>query len=165
MIAASFGGDKACDFVLDGRAFSFSLQSATERIAAWDIYSEGETGYIKTDTLAWNTTHIHSSGGDEYGRQIYFFKYSFEIPEGAKILSLPDDENIIILAASVTENEAFAKTACHLFDRLSPRECTFILTEQEQRKSEVNNFRRNLYRMKFILNYAKRRLRKEISQL
>ncbi len=71
MIAASFGGDKACDFVLDGRAFSFSLQSATERIAAWDIYSEGETGYIKTDTLAWNTTHIHSSGGDEYGGRLF----------------------------------------------------------------------------------------------
>lgn len=165
IIAASFEGDRDCEFLLDGKTLTVPVQCATQRIAAWDIYSESETAYVKTHTLAWNTTHLHNNNGDEFGRQLYFFKYSFELPSGTKTLELPNDRSIILLAASATKNEFYAKTASPLFDTPERRECTFRLTKQEQNAAKVKKFKRSLYRLKFIINYAKRRLKKEMSQL
>ncbi len=164
--AASFDGDRVCDFKIDNNIQPLKVQSATERIAAWDLYSQGETGYVKTDTLLWNTTHIHNADGDEYGRQIYFFKYSFSLPEDAESLTLPDDENIVVLAAAAVKNEPYAHTAAELYDRLEPRACTFKapVREYDDKKGNIR-FVKSLFRSKFILGYAKRRLHKELSQL
>ncbi|HZJ77790.1 MAG TPA: glycoside hydrolase family 38 C-terminal domain-containing protein [Clostridia bacterium] len=165
IIAASFDEDKACEFKIGQTIQSVKIQSATQRIAAWDLYSLGETGYVKTDTLAWNTTHMHSEKGDDFGRQVYFYKYSFVVPKGQTSFEFPDDESIVVLSATGVKNEHFARTLSELYDTLEPRECTYKISQEEDFEARNIGHHNNRFKAKFIWEYVKRRLKKELSQL
>ncbi len=163
IIAASFDGDKQAVFGIGDKEVKTRIQSAEERIGAWDMYSLGETGYIKTDTLAWSATHQHSEKGDEYGRQLYFFKYSFDVPTGADMLTLPDDDKIVVLAVTATEGEMSAEFTDAPFDRLEKREFTYKLTP-ELAMIKTGKLLHKKYEMKFAWGFARRRIEMEIRQ-
>ncbi len=165
IIAAAFNGDRETVFGFDDTSLPVTIQSADERPGAWDLLNLNEAGYIKKDTLAWNTTHAHSSHGDEYGRQIYFFKYTFDIPAGVKEYVLPADEKIILLAATATQNEPQAVCATELYDSLEKREISFALTPAQSFAVKNNKRGHARSRRKFLLTYAKHRIRREIAQL
>lgn len=165
IVAAAFDGDRQTAFYFNDTPVPVTIQSADEAIGAWDLFNLNEAGYIKKDVLAWHSTHAHGKDGDVYGRQLYFFKYSFNIPEGAKELRLPDDENIVILAATSAKNEPEAICASELYDSLEKREISFSLTPEQDFAAKNNKRGHARSRRKFILTYAKHRVKREIAQL
>ncbi len=165
MIAAAFEGDREADFYFDDVLIKFIIQSADEPIGAWDLLNLSEAGYIKRDALAWNSTHAHGKNGDEFGKRLYFFKYSFDIPAGAKELILPDDEKIVILAATATRDEPRAHCATELYDSFQKRGIKFALTPEQDDAARNNKSGHARSRRKFLLTYAKHRIKREIAQM
>lgn len=165
IIAAAFDGDCQAEFVPGGTPVRVKIQSADERPGAWDLLNLGEAGYIKKDTLAWHSTHAHSKDGDVYGKQIYFFKYSFQIPADAREIVLPMDEKIVLLAATVTVDEPQAVCATELYDSLEKREIPFALTPEQDFAAKNNKRGHARSRRKFLLTYAKNRVKREIAQM
>ena len=121
---ASLSGDRRTALTIGKTGFLFTVHDLLEAVGKWDLYGMQETGQIKQTVLAWNATHLHRGDADSYGEQAYFFKYTFEIPEGAKSFTLPLDQNLLLLAASGTDLPA-CRTAAPLYDTLKKRELIF----------------------------------------
>ncbi len=126
IVAASVKDDKIAEFTVGKNKHELNILSAREAVGAWDLYSLGETGYIKREPIALHFTHLHEKSGDIYGAQCNFFKY-FIPTAGAKRLVLPDDEDILILAATAVESENEAKLGNEMYDVLEKREFGFTL--------------------------------------
>ncbi len=131
IIAASIYGDKVYDFKVDDKLVRIPVQSINERIGKWDLYDLAETANIKTDKLAWECTHTHSAGGDIAAQQLYFFMYEINT-DGADTLTLPDDNGLIILAASQSDDGSFVKLATPLYDRIKERTFDYKMSFKER---------------------------------
>jgi alpha-mannosidase len=76
-------------------------------------------GYIKPATLAWYASHHHTPDGlNEPYQYSYLFAYSMELPPHAMTLTLPNNENIRILAISVARESSEVEPAQPLYDTL-----------------------------------------------
>ena len=63
-----------------------------------------EPGYLKPAPVAWYASHRHSVGGaNEPYAFCYLFAYVFDVPAGAKTLTLPNNDKIRILAITAVE--------------------------------------------------------------
>jgi alpha-mannosidase len=106
--------------------------------ATWDITQSGSPdwsprypddyvglrqGYVKPATLAWYCSHHHTAAGlNEPYQYSYLFLYSMDLPANAKTVTLPDNENVRILAVSVAKEGPAVKPAQPLFDTLGRTE-------------------------------------------
>ena len=62
--------------------------------------------YLKQDNIAWIGTHRHNiTGINEAYTFCYLFKYSIDIPSGAKILVLPKNDKIRIMAITLSNDK------------------------------------------------------------
>lgn len=164
ILAASFFEDQKIALKMNDEVAFAKIQNAEEKIGQWDLYGLKKTGVIKTDILAWNCTHTHTYSGDVYGKQVYFFKYSFDVPENCAEVTLPDNKNVLILAMSTVSNEPVCETATPLFDRLKKREFDYWPSEKERKKSypamqKIKN------RVTILNNHTKNKIMKNIDQL
>ena len=76
-------------------------------------------GYIKRDQLAWYCSHHHTAAGlNEPYEYSYLFAYAFQLPKGAKELTLPNNVKIRVLAVSVARMDPAARPARPLYDTL-----------------------------------------------
>lgn len=164
ILAARAGSDSPTQIKLGDKTCVFTVLSETERPGAWDNYYMGHTGYIKPGTLGWCFTHSHGEKGDIIAKQRYFFKYSFDIENGMDSVILPEDESIIILAATATLNENKCETAFPMFDELEKREFDFQLSDEDERRAHNAKKEGIRGRCKFVRNYAVRRLKTELKQ-
>lgn len=160
IVAASVAGDRRADFIVGNKKISLSIADFQERIGKWDLYSEGETANIKKDVLAWNSTHAHGARGDVYAKQLYFFMYKLDL-DGAETAVLPDDPDVVILAASAADGLGKAVPAAEFYDSATSRRLDFSLTEKEKaeaarRKGCVGR------RAKFLAGFVKRYIVKEL---
>ena len=131
-IGASLYGDKVYNFKVDGKLYPLKVQSINERIGKWDLYDLAETANIKTDRLAWECTHTHSIKGDVAAQQLYFFMY--EVPVGETgVITLPEDNGLIILGATQTNESVTTTLESALYDRISERPFDFKMTAKEKR--------------------------------
>ena len=131
-VGASLYGDKKYNFKVDGKLYPVKVQSVNERIGKWDLYDLAETANIKTDKLAWECTHTHSANGDNVAAQLFFFMY--EVPVGETgVITLPDDNGLIILAATQTQEETTTNLQSALFDRVSDRVFDYKMSAKEKR--------------------------------
>ncbi|MCL2508312.1 MAG: hypothetical protein FWF05_03965 [Oscillospiraceae bacterium] len=164
--ASSFAGDKDAVFMTDKSSQVIRVSSATEAVGAWDLYSLSEAGYIKRGTLAWHSTHTHRGGKDELGRLLYMFKYELDV-SGCRELTLPDDPDIVIFAATAMFDEPRAQIAAPLYDVLEKggRELKNELTANGSAAVETAKWRKFRCRMKFLWGFASRRVARELSQL
>lgn len=160
LLAAACKGDTQTSLLLDGRQIPFTVQDMQEAIGTWDLYSEGETGYIKTDALGWNATHAHSAQGEQFAKHLYFFHYSFDLDD-AEACVLPDNADIILLGATLTRGEPCAQIAYPLFDRLEKRPCTFQITPEQEAYALERGKKERKGKAKFLKNYIVRRLAAE----
>lgn len=139
-LLAAASQDTVGQFLIDGRPHEVSVQEWTGFVGQcdnrkWDrefdtvdYHCEGrvvgiKTGFIKRDPIAWFCTHHHHPDkGNEAYKFSYLFKYAFDLPGGAKTLTLPDNPRIKILAvtASVNANDA-VRPARHLYDDFTNR--------------------------------------------
>jgi alpha-mannosidase len=82
-----------------------------------------EPGYVKPASLAWYASHRHTADGLNQPYQYsYLFAYSIPMPEGARTLTLPDNDKIRILAVSVAEEGPQLSQAQPLYDTLNRTE-------------------------------------------
>jgi alpha-mannosidase len=82
-----------------------------------------EPGFVKPAGLAWYASHHHTAEGLNQPYQYsYLFAYSIPMPQNARTLVLPDDNQIRILAVSVAEENPELNPAQPLYDTLDRTE-------------------------------------------
>jgi alpha-mannosidase len=82
-----------------------------------------EPGYVKPASLGWYASHHHTADGLNQPYQYsYLFAYSIQMPQGARTLTLPDNDKIRILAVSVAEENPEISQAQPLYDTLNRTE-------------------------------------------
>ncbi len=136
-LLAAADGDVQSTIQIDGKPSEWRVQNWTGFIGQWDCRQwPGNTsdpsyrwtdapvglvpGYVKQDDVAWFCSHRHTKGADDFYQYSYIFKYSLDLPPGAKSIKLPDDPRIKVFAASVAKfGPARAVPARPLFDTLA----------------------------------------------
>ena len=134
VLAASANGDQKAVFALGGKQTELNIQDWGGFIGQWDDrqwtpadishdhYGQmtGLTpGFIKRANLAWYCSHHHDAAGKNVPYAYsYLFGYGIDLPPDAKTITLPDNENIRILAISVAEESPVVKPAHPLYDVL-----------------------------------------------
>ncbi len=134
ILAASIKNDETVSFKIDEKNYPVDIQSMFENIGQWFKpqwistkineqkieYFNLENSYIKRDNIAWYATHLHNgySNTNMIYKFGYIFFYKIDLPQNAKILNLPNDENLIIFAISLGSNyNDWIKPAIDLYDR------------------------------------------------
>ena len=99
VLAASVNGDKTAVFHVDGKPVEIGVQDYKENVGSWTMMVNGAPCLIKRDEIAVNYTHTHDADGDRLYLFAYLFKYTIDVT-GAKTVTLPDDGDIIVMAAT-----------------------------------------------------------------
>ncbi len=135
IMAASLVGDGEFTFLVDGEKTIVPIQALDEKTGCWDLYDLKETAYIKRDKVAWECTHTHSAGGDNVANQIYFFRYDIPV-KGAKTVTLPTGNELIVLAATQVSDTAQAVLLSKLYDCIEKRPFELKLSEFQAERYE-----------------------------
>lgn len=137
LILTSLGGDKTVRFSHGDNITEVCVPDCHEHLGHWDMMQQQKTGYIKPVPQAFTLTHTHGRNGNLIAKQLYLFHA--EIPVGdSKTVTLPDDKDIVIFAATATENETvFAKGDIHS-DTLAKREFDYEFSDYAKRLMSPN---------------------------
>lgn len=137
LLTAACDGDQHATFGIDGRKFDMTVQDWGGYLGQWDNRTFGKDlsedsgwlygctglkpGFVKRAPVAWFCSHRHSAdGANEAYEYTYLYRYGIRIPAGAKTLTLPNNEKIKILAASLASDPTEeAKPAQPLYDTLA----------------------------------------------
>lgn len=127
LLCASLGGDETVEFDVDGGKVSKRILSAYERFASGDLPDLGDTAYVKRGKLGFEATHSHIDGKDAIAKGTYFYVTEINV-KGKKTVTLPDNENIVVIAATEYCGAA-GGLVTPVFDEVSKyREQTFRFT-------------------------------------
>jgi alpha-mannosidase len=95
------------------------MQRARTRVDAYGEMTGITPGFIKRAPVAWFASHRHGAdGANEPYAYSYLFAYTIDLPAGAKILTLPNNERIRILAVTVANQVGEVRPAQPLYDTL-----------------------------------------------
>lgn len=138
ILAFSMNNDREAAFLLDGKEVKKTVHSTFDRIGRWDLVDLNESASIKDCALAWEFTHAHNeNGADIVAKQMLVFAYELDTKDIGE-LTLPDDENIVILAVTAVKGDISAECAYPLYDRVSGRKLVNRFTEKQLRDIERN---------------------------
>lgn len=115
LLAASVGGPTRSEFTIDGKATTVDLYDYAEPIGRWNSrLSDGELveepdriapAYINRLPVGWYGSHRHTAGCEN---DIYQFTYLFlidlKLENGAKQLTLPDNQQVRVVAATLAKD-------------------------------------------------------------
>jgi len=77
-----------------------------------------QPGFIKRAEIAWYASHHHlADGTNAIYAYSYLFAYAIDVPSGAKTLTLPDNDEIRVLAVTTAQEPASAHPAQALYGR------------------------------------------------
>ncbi len=116
LLTASVNGDKKSRFLLDGKAVSCWIQDMRENIGTWDVPIDNQRKHIKPGTVGTFYTHTHENGEDRPYSFAYLFRVSIPT-EGASTLTLPEDEDILAVAATADMNAFQTLPGAALYDQ------------------------------------------------
>ncbi len=134
LLAASADGDVAASLKIGDAAQPFPVPNWTGYIGQWDnrLWNPADPGvehksppvgltpgFIKRAPVAWFATHHNTPGGDAFYEYSYLFECSYDLPSGARLLTLPDDPKIRVFAVSVSREPSAAPPAAPLYDTLA----------------------------------------------
>ncbi len=116
VLAASVGGDRRAEFLVDGWPQTAWVQDWSEPIGSWDDrLPDGKLvddparftpAFVKPARLGWIGTHRHDSRGGNLAYAITpICRVRLDLPRGARTVTLPLDPAIRILAATAAHNE------------------------------------------------------------
>src|SRR5262249_21190378 len=79
--------------------------------------------FMHTDPLAWYCSHRHdAAGANEYYQYSYLYGVAIDLPSGATTLTLPNNNHVFVLAATVGNDPANATTPAQaLMDEVQTR--------------------------------------------
>ncbi len=110
LLAAAAGGNTTAMFSTRSQAQMLSIQEWTGFIGQWNsrvengamnLREEPQPPFVKTDPIAWVSTHRHSrEAGNEAHAYCYLFKYAIDLPADTRMVTLPRNPRIRVLAAT-----------------------------------------------------------------
>ncbi|CZT55492.1 Endo-1,4-beta-xylanase A precursor [Eubacteriaceae bacterium CHKCI005] len=115
LLAASTQGDKDVTFRVGDKDVTLNIGDYKENVGCWDQYDLGIKGYVKDQDPALIATHRHTAGVDNIAATTYMFAYDLDI-SGASTITLPDDDSIIIFAATAENDAAKTEAVSELYD-------------------------------------------------
>lgn len=128
LLCAALGDDIDAEFIVDSKPIIKRVNSLTQAYARWDLYDFGETAYIKDGHLGWEFTHCLDENGEvQYAKSLYFWVLTFD-----SSVTLPKNDNIIVLAASVV-SASNSSLVTRLYDKIeNNRPFTFTMSLKEK---------------------------------
>jgi alpha-mannosidase len=103
LLAASATSDKSVNFNVNGKEVNCLIPYFSGFTGQWGWQGNG---YLKRASVAYVGTHRHNKvNGNEPYVFTYMFKIAIPIPEGCNKIELPDDKDIMIFAASVSDEK------------------------------------------------------------
>ncbi len=143
LLLASLDGDKTVKFRCGNNTHEAFVPDCFEALGHWDLMREKQTGYIKPVPQALTFTHTHGNNGNIVGRQFYVFHAEIPLDGGNEVI-LPEDENIVIFAATATKSDwEFTKGDAH-FDSLEKREFDYEFSPYATKRMNPNRLERIL---------------------
>ena len=127
LLMASDNDDRQAVFTTGKNRQTFTVPYYTDFIGQWG-HDGQTTGFLKDAEVAWVGSHRHSSGGDEPYEFTYMFRVTLDIPQGVRSVQLPDDEHLVVFAATLANDEADLQPATPLFK-------TSLLSSEAQAKA------------------------------
>lgn len=116
-ILAAANGDRTAEFKVDKNTVIVPIQDYKENVGCWDMFCAGKSCLVKRDDIAVCYTHTHNNEGDRLYLFAYYFKYCLDV-RGAKYVTVPEDENLIISAMTAVKENDCIVPAAPLFDRV-----------------------------------------------
>lgn len=114
LLVASDKDDRMATFTVGGKQQTVSVPNYTGFIGQWG--HDGHTkGYLKDAQVAWVGSHRHSAEGDEPYEYTYMFLVRVDVPKGVREIKLPEDEHVVVFAATAANDETDVKAAAPLF--------------------------------------------------
>jgi alpha-mannosidase len=113
-LLASADEDTQGDFTVDQQVTSLKVQGWTGFIGQFYNREFAQDGYTvtgieapfsKQDNIAWVASHVHQAYPSENlaYQYCYLYKYEIRLPKGAKMIKLPDNDKIKILAMTLAK--------------------------------------------------------------
>jgi alpha-mannosidase len=114
LLVASDKDDRMATFTVGGKQQTVSVPYYTGFVGQWG--HDGHTkGYLKDAQVAWVGSHRHSAEGDEPYEYTYMFLVRVDVPKGVREIKLPEDEHVVVFAATAANDEADVTAAAPLF--------------------------------------------------
>ncbi len=129
LLAASNQDDRKATFSVGSAQQTVNVPFYSGFIGQWGHIGHTK-GYVKDARVAYVGTHRHSASADEPYEFTYMFLLKLDIPKGATSVTLPNDEHVVLFAATVADNEATATPASKLF------EASLLAEDEEADKEE-----------------------------
>ena len=115
LLAASDNNDRKATFTLGKEQQKVSVPFYTGFVGQWG--HNGHTkGYMKEARVAYVGTHRHSTSDDEPYEYTYMYLLKLDIPKGCTQVVLPNDEHVVLFAATAANDEERATPATTLFE-------------------------------------------------
>ena len=114
LLVASDRDDRQAVFTAGGKHQTFSIPYYTGFIGQWG-HDGQTTGYLKDAEVAWVGNHRHSAEADEPYEFTYMFRICLDVPKGVREITLPNDEHVVVFAATLANDEADVIAASPLF--------------------------------------------------
>jgi alpha-mannosidase len=144
LLAAAADEDTEGQFMIGNQTVPLRIQRWGGFIGLWDTrvfrdemtVTAMESGFIKRDPLAWFCSHRHlPDGTDDAYAFSYLFSYAIDIPPGGTSLTLPENEKIKLIAASVSLNGTNAIVpASPLYDDFTGRPDVTLKSGRKEKK-------------------------------
>ena len=115
IIAASADGDREAVFKAGKAEYKFRIPDFSGDVGCWDQEGSGDRAFIKREPVAVSYSHTHDGSGDRLYKFANVFMYEIDM-DGALILTLPKDENVIVMAITASEEVRGVRPAGPLYD-------------------------------------------------
>jgi len=136
LLVASDSEDRQATFQVGKDRPTVTVPYYTGFIGQWG-HDGQTTGYLKDGEVAWVGSHRHSPVADEPYEFTYMFRVILDIPERVTEVTMPEDEHVVVFAATVVDKEAEVTPAGPFFKTsLLPAEQR--LSEAEALQNEPN---------------------------
>ena len=139
LILTSLSGDKTVLF----NDTAVTVPDCFETLGHWYLMRSGETGYIKPVPQALTLTHTHGKNGNLTAKQLYLFHAEIPLNGKTKVV-LPDDDDIVVFAATATRNSAAFEKGDYHFDALEKREFDYEFSDYAVKHMNPNKAERML---------------------
>ncbi len=131
LLAASNKGDRQASFRVGTSEQQVEVPFYSGFVGQWG--HDGQThGHLKQAQVAWVGTHRHSPQGDEAYEFTYMFKLRLDVPKGATRLILPNDEHVVVFAATAAADDVNAAPAAPLFRTSNRDDLTYLKADEQK---------------------------------
>lgn len=128
LLAASADRDRTAEFRISDRVIHRSVPYYSGIFGQWGGFEQQFRGYVRDAEIAWVGTHRHTRNGNEPYTFTHMYRIAVPLQENDDYVVLPQDKNLIIFAATLSEAETDQTVPAAEFRRLSIRTANNVFT-------------------------------------